>query len=269
MTDRFLEGRRIGISISDSSNLAQLGLGKEHVEDDLIEVTRYLLAAGATVVYGGDLRRSGFTDLLLEVVARHRARDDISVRFENFLAWPVHVTVPFSELAETSKLFEPAGRLVLLDENGSEISLQKRSAYDRADVGEESWGPALTAMRKVLADRCDARVVAGGATMGFRGAMPGVAEEALLSIEAGKPTFVLGALGGCALDIGLRTGLASSPVGPSATWPGQDGFDDLAHSLNPGLDPAEAKTLASPILGTEMLVLLLKGLRGALHGPTK
>ena len=47
---------RIGVSVSDSSNLARLGLAAEHVEDDMVEITRYLLAVGATVVYGGDLR---------------------------------------------------------------------------------------------------------------------------------------------------------------------------------------------------------------------
>ena len=65
MMEQFLRDRRIGVSVSNSSNLAELGLIAEHVEDDLVEVTRYLVAAGATVVYGGDLRQGGFTGLLL------------------------------------------------------------------------------------------------------------------------------------------------------------------------------------------------------------
>lgn len=268
MTERFLEGMRIGISVSDSVNLAQLGLGQEHVEDDLVEITRYLVASGATVVYGGDLRRNGFTDLLIEVVARHQARGDASIRFENFLAWPVHAAMDFGSLADTMSLFDPVGRLILLTEDGEEMDMGERRRFDRLEVPGEAWGPGLTAMREVLACRCDARIVAGGATTTFRGKIPGVAEEALLSVKAGKPTFVVGALGGCALDIGLRCGLASSPLGMSAEWPGQERFDDLAGDLNPGLSRQEAAALASPILGTEMLVLLLKGLH-ARFGDTK
>ena len=261
--EQFLKDRRIGVSVSGSANLAALGLDKEHVEDDLVEVTRYLVAAGATVVYGGDLRQGGFTGLLLEVVARHQARGDDSVRFENYLAWPVHAAMPFEILADTARSFQPVGRLVLLAEDGRELTLDERRGFDRREVGDEVWAPALTAMRIALAARCDARVVAGGATKNFRGAMPGIAEETLLSLEAGKPTFVTGALGGCALDIGLRSGLATAPLQVSTDWPGLDRFAGLSPALNPGLEPGEAAVLASNIFGTEMLVLLLKGLRAA------
>ena len=267
MSRRFLAGTRIGVSVSNSVNLAQLGLAREHVEDDLVEITRYLIAAGATIVYGGDLRANGFTELLLEVVARHDARDNSSTRFESVLAWPVHMEMAFDNLAATAELFAPAGRLVLLDENGSEMSMLERSRLDDAAVPDAMWGPPLTAMRRALALRCDARIAAGGATAGYKGDMPGVAEEVLLSLEADKPTFVTGALGGCALDIGLLCGLATSPVGITASWPGQERFADKAEALNPGLDREEARALASPMLGIEMLVLLLKGLQSVISRP--
>lgn len=264
MMEQFLRDRRIGVSVSNSSNLAELGLIAEHVEDDLVEVTRYLVAAGATVVYGGDLRQGGFTGLLLEVVARHQARDDVSIRFENFLAWPVHAALSLESLAEISLLFQPVGRLVLLAQDGSELTFDERCKFDKVVVGDDVWAPALTAMRGTLAAHCDARIVAGGATSAFKGSMPGIAEETLLSLKAGKPTFVTGALGGCALDIGVRCGLATSPLRLSANWPGLELFEDASIFLNPGLERHEASALASTILGTEMLVLLLKGLHASL-----
>ena len=267
MTKPFLAGMRVGVSVSNSVNLAQLGLAPEHVEDDLVEVTRYLVAAGATVVYGGDLRANGFTELLLEVVARHQARDDQSTRFESVLAWPVHMGMTFSRLVETAELFAPAGAMILLGQNGDEMSMLERGRLDDVAAPEGVWASSLTAMRRTLASRCDARIAAGGATTGFRGDMPGVAEEVLLSIEANKPTFVTGALGGCALDIGLLCGLATAPVGISVPWPGQERFADKADILNPGLDPDEARALASTALGTEMLILLLKGLHKATSKP--
>jgi hypothetical protein len=263
VSERFLSGTRIGVSVSNSANLAQLGLAQEHVEDDLVEITRYLIAAGATVVYGGDLRANGFTELLLEVVARHHPNNDSSTRFESVLAWPVHMSMAFDCLAAAVEVFAPAGGLVLLDEKGGEMSMLERSRLEDVAVPDEGWGPPLTAMRRTLAARCDARIAAGGATTGYRGDMPGVAEEVLLSLAADKPTFVTGALGGCALDIGLLCGLADSPVGVTSTWPGQENFTALAEALNPGLERHEAKALASPALGTEMLILLLKGLRNS------
>lgn len=262
--EQFLKDRRIGVSVSKSGNLAALGLAAEHVEDDMVEVTRYLVAAGATVVYGGDLRQGGFTGLLLEVVARHQARDDTSIKFENFLAWPVHAAMPFETLSEIAQSFHPVGRLMLLGMDGRDLSFDERSRFDRVEVDDAAWGPALTAMRETLASRCDARIVAGGQTEAFRGSMPGIAEETLLSLTAGKPTFVTGALGGCALDIGLQCGLATSPVGVSTDWPGLNQFTDVSSELNPGLSRDEAAALASTILGTEMLVLLLKGLHASL-----
>ena len=265
MMEQFLKDRRIGVSVSQSGNLAELGLVPDHVEDDLVEVTRYLVAAGATVIYGGDLRVGGFTGLLLEVVARHQSRGDTAIRFENFLAWPLHATIPFKELAVISDQFKPVGKLVLLAENGSVLSLEERSEFDKLDVVSENvWAPALTAMRNALAEHCDARIVAGGRTHNFKGSMPGIAEETLLSLKAGKPTFVTGALGGCALDIGLRCGLATSPLTLKADWPGLDQFANVSE-LNPGLETKEASALASTILGTEMLVLLLKGLKASLQ----
>ena len=253
--------------MSNSSNLARLGLAAEHVEDDLVEITRYLLAAGAKVVYGGDLRTNGFTELLLEVVARHHAKEDDPVRFENVLAWPVHMAMAFEALAANAELFAPAGALILLDEDGAEMTMMDRSRLADAPVPPSQWRLPLTAMRRTLAGRCDARIAAGGATAGYRGDMPGVAEEVLLSLEAGKPTFVTGALGGCALDIGLLCGLANAPVGLTTDWPGREQFSGLADTLNPGLDRAEAKALASPAFGVEMLVLLLKGLQNSIGRP--
>lgn len=266
MSQEYLAGCRVGMSVSASANLGELGFGPEHVEDVMVELTRYLMAAGATVVYGSDLRQGGFTELLMEVVARHVAPEDSSVRFENFLAWPVHAVTPFADLARLTELFAPSGRLVCLTADGDEMTMSERATFDRRDVSDEEWGPALTAMRRMLATRCDARIVAGGATAKYRGTMPGVAEEAILSVNACKPTYVVGSLGGCALDIAVETGLGSSPLSPSLAWPGRDLFSARAEAFNPGLEPSDASALASVPHSTDMLVLLFKGMYAELSG---
>src|SRR5215470_16444954 len=71
MVNRFLEGWRIAVSISDSPDLASLGLGDRHLRDVMVEVARHLISAGAALVYGGDLRKKGYTELLFEVAARY------------------------------------------------------------------------------------------------------------------------------------------------------------------------------------------------------
>ena len=67
MKNAFLGGHTIALSISNSPDLAVLGLGKEHLDDAMTEIARHLIACGATLAYGGDLREGGFTELLFEI----------------------------------------------------------------------------------------------------------------------------------------------------------------------------------------------------------
>jgi hypothetical protein len=57
----FLRGQSVAVSISESPDLAQLGLSDRHLRDVWAEVARQLLTAGARLLYGGDLRAQGFT----------------------------------------------------------------------------------------------------------------------------------------------------------------------------------------------------------------
>ncbi|EML9403055.1 hypothetical protein RFI33_001470, partial [Klebsiella pneumoniae] len=91
----------IAISTSDSPDMPVLGLSQQHLYDAMTEIARHLLALGARIVYGGDLRANGFTELLFELVARHR-RDadegDERSSILNYLAWPVHMQKDSSDL---------------------------------------------------------------------------------------------------------------------------------------------------------------------------
>src|SRR5260221_14191088 len=94
MKATLLSGRCIGISISTRPDLAVLGLGKEHLDDAMTEIARHLIACGATLAYGGDLREGGFTELLFEIVNRYRANKDADgLIVSNYLAWPVHASI--------------------------------------------------------------------------------------------------------------------------------------------------------------------------------
>lgn len=54
----------------------------------------------------------------------------------------------------------------------------------------------LTAMRQIISGVTQARIVLGGRVESYEGIMLGIAEEALMSLEAGKPLFFLGGFGG-------------------------------------------------------------------------
>ncbi len=86
----------------------------------------------------------------------------------------------------------------------SRHSLQRRqrtSPWTRA-MRRFAWARGLTIMRQRQADEVAARVVVGGrlgpAGDGYRGRMPGVLEEALLTIRTERPVYLVGAFGGCA-----------------------------------------------------------------------
>jgi len=58
-----------------------------------IEIARHILAAGGKLVYGGDLRENGFTEILSELSYQYAVdkKTDFSVTYvENYLAWPIY-----------------------------------------------------------------------------------------------------------------------------------------------------------------------------------
>ena len=61
-----LLGKRIGISISDPSSeeLLKIGQNDSHLIQVSQDLSKHLLAKGAVLLYGGDLREDGFTDYI-------------------------------------------------------------------------------------------------------------------------------------------------------------------------------------------------------------
>ena len=89
-----LTGKRIGLSISYSPDLARLGYGEVHLEDAMVEFARYLFANGASLAYGGDHRKKGFTQTLFELARVHNQEGVApQTRMANYLAWPIHLNL--------------------------------------------------------------------------------------------------------------------------------------------------------------------------------
>ena len=65
--------RKIGVSISDNEDLSLLGYSSVHLRDVMIEIVRYLLINGEQLVYGGDLRAEGYTEIFSEMSCLYNA----------------------------------------------------------------------------------------------------------------------------------------------------------------------------------------------------
>ena len=107
----------------------------------------------------------------------------------------------------------------------------------------------------------DARIVLGGRTEQYKGAMPGIGEEALLSLQAGQPLFVIGGFGGCARDIAESLEIIDQKMSNRRAWEGRNEFDVFSvASLNNGLSLEDNSTLATTPHIDQAIVLILRGL---------
>ncbi len=205
-----LKELQVGLSISNSPDLADMGLGPSHLQDAMLELARYLLVQGARLAYGGDLRPGGFTEQLLELVWAYdsQKREDelivspalradlASQRLANYVAWPIHLNYSKAILAQhhlqgVFKFIDPPEDLKL-----SEAQQAEKVPPDTPEH-RYWWFRSLTAMREQMANDIDARVVLGGQIRGYAGGIPGLVEEVLLALRRSQPVFLLGGMGGC------------------------------------------------------------------------
>lgn len=195
----FFAQQRIGISISE---VLGDGFSSNHLHPDLLirlaqDLARHLLARSTTLVYGGDLRPNGFTEFILDEAAilKERIRGDLQ-KIENHLAWPIYVSEPeiISWRADYSHIMKTEEHEMPADVAGG----IPKEVYLPPNTPENSyiWSRCLTEMREKSIASSTIRICAGGKLSGYKGKMPGVLEEIVLSLNSQKPTFLLGAFGG-------------------------------------------------------------------------
>lgn len=263
-----LEHRNIAISISESPDMAALGYSEQHLKDAMAGFAIYLLASGASLAYGGDLRGEGFTRLMFDLVLRYRPRDCSDPRATNYLPWPIHATMTKQDLEAVDEELQGFGRLVLAGLDGEPVTLEQRDALPRPQVDEAKSVVGLTAMRKLMRRQTDARIVLGGRVVDYKGKMPGVAEEALLSLEADQPLFLVGTYGGCARDICETIGVAKPRNNTLRSWPCRGRFEKYTgDALNNGLNLAENGLLATTPDIDQAITLVLTGLNRLCRKP--
>jgi len=194
-----LKGKTIGISISESDNLSELGYGVPHLKDAVIEIARYILASGGKLAYGGDMRQGGFTELIFDLLAYYKADKTLQPheRFYSYLAYPLSTTLTLEKQAElrqnvSFKKIAPPNDLQIANAN----EFLKPDSPDNLYV----WTRCLTKMREEMEAQCNARIFIGGRTKGFKGKCAGILEELLIAIEHDHPVYLVGAFGGITKD---------------------------------------------------------------------
>ncbi len=259
-------GFTLGVSVSDSPDLARLGLTETHIRMALGEVAQATLIAKGRLSYGGHLRDDGYTAFLVHECERYRSRDR---PLTGHIPWPVHRRLTIDQINVHRKAIGLYGTYVFLDPDGQPI---EDPTADRdpgpQDVGDREAADSLTAARRHLTATCDARLVVGGQRAGFQGHMPGVVEETILAIRAEQPVFVAGGFGGAAGDIARVLGFDPE------NWLGlADGADrpdlrDLANAMQEtgwtpdrnGLSVEQNRQLAVSYRASEVASLVIHGL---------
>lgn len=253
----------VAISTSDTPDMVALGLSEGHLKEAMAELALQLLAAGANLAYGGDLRAHGFTKLLFRLVTRYTLTAELkrTVRVTNHLAWPVHIRMPVDQLETLAAELRGTARLVLLGSDGTCLTMEARRRLPTREPTHKEWRQGLTTMREFQRSATDARVLLGGQVANYKGRMPGVAEEALVSLHARQPLFLIGGFGGCTRDVAETLDLAEPWAGSRNGWPGRREFAEwTSPDLNNGLSLEENQALATtPFIG-EAVVLVLRGI---------
>lgn len=156
-------GKRIAISVSNSEDLDQLGLSENHVKDISIEIARYLIVNGAQLLYGGDLRNGGYTDLFAELSYQYKYINDRGKNFVNYFPFPMSKILTTDVLAKFHQKHVEAKRLPIPKHLGKIDEDRKLEPFKKIDdrfVITECLGD----MRIQMANDSDARIVLGGAS---------------------------------------------------------------------------------------------------------
>ncbi len=287
-----LSKERIGISISEfaGDGYVTYHLHKDHLVRLAQDLSRHLLARSATLLYGGDLRKDGFTEFVLDeaMILQDRIGTDIPV-VENHLAWPLHLASPeiiawqarYSHVMSTILHPLPKDIFDQVDEHTFLPPTTRQNLY--------IWSRCLTRMREQSIGSSTVRVCAGGRRFGYKGKMPGVLEEVLFALYAEKPVFLLGGVGGVVADVCEAILGNSVPDALSEEWQKSNNpnyadlqeiarshghaanYDDIVQFLkkvslselanSAGLEEEEYKRLMCTPFIDESIHLILKGLK--------
>ena len=186
-----LSGKKVAISVSEAPDSDKIGYGNAMIRDLTIELSRHLLISGASMVYGGDLRKNGYTELFRELSLQYRdyQKEDKKDKFffRNYFAWPIWLNFT-SEMKAQYRNSRVVPKFVDCPEPIAPVNNNNNLIFAKS----------LLKMRREMESYVNARVLLGGRTYGFKGFMPGVIEEFVQAVKHKHPVYILGGFGGAA-----------------------------------------------------------------------
>ncbi|NOK15824.1 TIR domain-containing protein [Corallococcus carmarthensis] len=208
-----LAGLTLALSISESDDPHRYGVLPEHLDAALVEVSRYLLVRGASLAYGGHLGKQGYTATLFNLVKAHQSMSGIPPveRIRNYVGWPLSISKEqrseYRKLATFVRVSRPEGI-----EDLEAGTFTEEPPWFPADNEKRryAWARGMTVMRERQVKEVQARILMGGKAgptltatpdggkkeQWYSGRIPGVIEEALLTLAANGALYVVGAFGG-------------------------------------------------------------------------
>jgi len=219
---RAIADQVIALSVSyQRAHLLARGLGLEHLRELLMRLARPLVRQGASLAYGGHWRETedNFTYDLLRLTSSEQednsfggADTDLKIgRIINHSAWPNYLEVS----ADIEARWINCCRIIRVKQN--DVGIPEAHVVADADAKNGSdrtlfnAAVTLSGMRRLTVTGMSipipdvgtetvpppvARVILGGKVIGYSGFLPGIFEEALLTLEAKSPLYVLGGFGG-------------------------------------------------------------------------
>ncbi|OZQ77438.1 hypothetical protein CA596_07685 [Paenibacillus odorifer] len=282
--------KNFGISISDLTieDGVKIGQTPAHLIQLSQDLARHLISRGAELTYGGDLRDNGFTEFIFNesLAYQTRAMTD-KIQIHNYIAWPIY-TADTEKLKDWKANYITIAKMIevppaddILDFIPNVKAFMLPSNAENLYV----WSRNLTEMRKILAEKCNIRICAGGRLTGYKGIIPGILEEIILTAEKKRPLFLLGGFGGITASICEAIRNKFIPKELTKEWqiennagykelldlyeqrsPGAINYEKISESIlniefNNGLTEEENLKLFSTPFNDEALYFVFKGIR--------
>jgi len=261
-------------------NLLPRGLGLEHLRELLLRLARPILRQGASLAYGGDWeeREDNFTYDLLRLIRAEQEDNslggpDTNLKIGilyNHVAWPFYNKItPRIEAQSVSCCSIVRITQELAGFSGPDLATNQ-DWTDKTARGRFNAAVTLSTQRRLMMSdlsiqipdisRTDyspavvARIILAGKLTGYSGFIPGLFEEALVTLQANRPLYILGGFGGAAET------LAQAMLGQKSDLPDELTVAwSLKHNpqLNELLQLSKAFVLPPPAQSTEALLQAL------------
>lgn len=212
-----LKQRSVAISISESEEQHQNGIGQDMLDDVTLEMLRHILIANGKIVYGGNLQQDGFTERFRDLSFQYGQYRHLALGKEepknpederymtSFIAWPFHLTLDNDKRSEFQHCrvdIHCCKPCDIVSPEEAKSGVQGTDAEKR-----EKRARSLTVMREDMettkySDGTDddkellARIFIGGKTVSSYGSKPGILEEFEIALKHNRPIFLLGGFGG-------------------------------------------------------------------------